>query len=211
MIPISAIALGTWQVRRKKWKENLIKELQTKTKFPAIEFPEKFELTLILNYIYIFIYLLNFYSEDELLNLEYRRVKVVGEFDHSKELYLGPRSCLMNGGSDNGNGLFSSSGSTKSGYYVITPFKLSNRPYVFLPFIFLSHMNLLIVIFSLTILVNRGWVSMQNKNPVSRAAGQVIGEIELEGIIRSTEPRPQFVSKNVADSRNWSYRQIIFF
>lgn len=72
--------------------------------------------------------MLIFFSEDELKNLEYRRVKVVGEFDHSKELYIGPRSCLSNGGSENGNGLFSTSGSTTSGYYVITPFKLSDRP-----------------------------------------------------------------------------------
>lgn len=68
-----------------------------------------------------------FFSKDELKNLEYRRVKVIGEFDHSKELYLGPRSCLTDGGSENTNGLFSESGSSKSGYYVITPFKLSNR------------------------------------------------------------------------------------
>lgn len=72
--------------------------------------------------------MLNLFSQNELKSLEYRRVKVVGEFDHSKELYLGPRSCLTDGGSDSGNGLFSSSGSTKSGYYVITPFKLSDRP-----------------------------------------------------------------------------------
>lgn len=72
--------------------------------------------------------MLNLYSENELINLEYRRVKVVGEFDHSKELYLGPRSCLIDGGSDSSNGLFSSSGFTRSGYYVITPFKLSNKP-----------------------------------------------------------------------------------
>lgn len=70
---------------------------------------------------------LHFYSVDELKNLEYCRVKVVGEFDHSKELYLGPRSCLTDGGSESNNGLFSGSGYTKSGYYVITPFKLSNR------------------------------------------------------------------------------------
>lgn len=164
-----------------------------------------------MNYLFLlkllFIYWLNFFSEDELLNLEYRRVKVVGEFDHSRELYLGPRSCLINGGSNNGSGLFSSSGSTKSGYYVITPFKLSNRPYDLFPFILILHIyNSLFIIFSLTILVNRGWVSMQNKDPASRTAGQVIGEVELEGILRKTEPRPQFVSKNAADSRNWSYR-----
>lgn len=74
----------------------------------------------------IYLKLLNFYSEEELKTLEYRRIKVVGEFDHSKELYLGPRSCLTDGGAENSNGLFS--GSTKSGYYVITPFKLSNKP-----------------------------------------------------------------------------------
>lgn len=54
--------------------------------------------------------------------------------------------------------------------------------------------------------MNRGWVSMRNKDPASRSSGQVVGEIELEGVVRLTEPRPQFVSKNVADSRFWSYR-----
>lgn len=165
VLPISAFGLGTWQVRRKIWKESLIQELKTKTTFPALDFPE---------------------NEEELKTLEYRRIKVVGEFDHSKELYLGPRSCLTDGGAENSNGLFS--GSTKSGYYVITPFKLSNKPY--------------------TILVNRGWVSMKNKNPASRSSGQVAGEIELEGVVRLTEPRPQFVSKNVADSRFWAYRDL---
>lgn len=47
---------------------------------------------------------------------------------------------------------------------------------------------------------------MKNKNPASRVTGQVIGVIELEGILRLTEPRPQFITKNVADSRFWSYR-----
>lgn len=54
--------------------------------------------------------------------------------------------------------------------------------------------------------MNRGWVSMKNKDPASRLSGQVVGEIELEGVVRLTEPRPQFVSKNVADSHFWSYR-----
>lgn len=54
--------------------------------------------------------------------------------------------------------------------------------------------------------MNRGWVPMKNKDPASRSSGQVIGEVELEGIVRLTEARPQFVTKNVADSRFWSYR-----
>lgn len=69
--------------------------------------------------------------------------------------------------------------------------------------------TLMVIVFSYTILVNRGWVSMKNKNPASRIPGQVSGEIELEGIVRLTEPRPQFVTKNVSDSRFWAYRYII--
>lgn len=113
-------------MRRKQWKENLIQELKIKTTYPAIDFPEKLDPYFFLS-IYIYIVYYVFFSKDELKNLEYRRVKVVGEFDHSKELYLGPRSCLTEGGSESSNGLFSVSGSSKSGYYVITPFKLSNR------------------------------------------------------------------------------------
>lgn len=68
---------------------------------------------------------------------------------------------------------------------------------------------LIVIVFSYSILVNRGWVSMKNKNPASRVSGQVAGEIELEGVVRLTESRPQFVTKNVADSRFWAYRYII--
>ncbi|XP_050542968.1 surfeit locus protein 1 [Daktulosphaira vitifoliae] len=167
VIPISAFGLGTWQIKRKIWKESLIDELKTKTTLPAIDFPEDIE---------------------DIKNLEYCRIKVKGEFDHSKEIFLGPRSCLVDGGSSSGSGLFSVSGYTQSGYNVITPFKLSDKP--------------------LTILVNRGWVSMQNKNSTSRMSGQVSGEVELEGIVRLNEPRPQFVTKNVADSHFFSYRDL---
>lgn len=58
--------------------------------------------------------------------------------------------------------------------------------------------------------MNRGWVSMKNKDPSSRISGQVTGEVELEGVVRLTEARPQFVTKNVSDSRFWSYRYIFF-
>lgn len=43
MLPVSAFGLGTWQVKRKIWKESLIQELKMKTKYPAIDFPEELE------------------------------------------------------------------------------------------------------------------------------------------------------------------------
>lgn len=78
---------------------------------------------------------------------------------------------------------------------------------IYILYIFIFFINkYLIIIFSLTILVNRGWVSMINKDPASRISGQIAGQVELEGIVRLNEPRPQFVTKNVTDSRFWSYR-----
>lgn len=85
---------------------------------------------------------------------------------------------------------------------------LTNRKKCFHSFSFTY--VLIVTVLSYTILVNRGWVSMKNKNPASRISGQVAGEVELEGVVRLTEPRPQFVSKNVADSRFWAYRYIIY-
>lgn len=41
VVPITAFGLGTWQVRRKIWKEDLIEDLKTKTTYPAVDFPEK--------------------------------------------------------------------------------------------------------------------------------------------------------------------------
>ncbi|MPC93047.1 Surfeit locus protein 1 [Portunus trituberculatus] len=74
IVPIGTFCLGTWQVQRRKWKLNLIDELATKSKAPPIQFPENLE---------------------ELEELEYRRVKMIGTFDHSREILLGPRPALV--------------------------------------------------------------------------------------------------------------------
>ena len=59
-------------------------------------------------------------------------------------------------------------GPTRLGFKVITPFRLSSGG---------------------TILVDRGWVPLEAKDPSTRAKGEVEGELELEGILRpSTKP-----------------------
>ncbi|KAL1456056.1 hypothetical protein WDU94_000810 [Cyamophila willieti] len=165
-IPVTTLGLGLWQISRLKWKESLIEELQTKTNLPTVNLPEElFELN----------------------DLEYRRVQVRGHFDHSREMYLGPRSFLKGGDSISTGGLMSAGAGGKSGYYVITPFILSDR--------------------NLEILVNRGWVSQDQKNPATRKQGQVTQEIVLEGIVRHSEPRPTFVPK-YQSGNTWSYRNL---
>lgn len=60
------------------------------------------------------------FSLHELNNLEYRRVKVRGQYDHSKELYIMPRSPVDPEKEAREAGRLSSSGET--GANVITPF-----------------------------------------------------------------------------------------
>lgn len=60
------------------------------------------------------------FSPHELNNLEYRRVKVRGQYDHSKELYIMPRSPVDPEKEAREAGRLSSSGQT--GANVITPF-----------------------------------------------------------------------------------------
>lgn len=110
---------------------------------------------------------------DDFEKMEYKTVSVRGNFIHDREMYLGPRSLINTNENDakNSGGIFSTRNAS-SGYYVVTPFKLENREE--------------------TILVNRGWVSRQNLNPNSRKDGQINGVVEIQGIIRLSENRPQF-------------------
>ncbi|KAL1117464.1 hypothetical protein AAG570_004789 [Ranatra chinensis] len=120
-------------------------------------------------------------------DMEYRTVSVKGTFDHSKEMYIGPRSCLTDGESKANEGrLFTSSGA--SGYHVVTPFVLENT--------------------SERILVNRGWVPFSQKNPKTRLKGQVEGTVELLGVVRHTEPRAPFLPLNKPDVGVWFSRDV---
>jgi hypothetical protein len=73
--------------------------------------------------------LTSFFSLGDLKGLEYKKVRLSGTFDSSKEVLLGPRSLIgPKGGDPQSRGLISH-GSGSAGYYVITPFKLSNQKY----------------------------------------------------------------------------------
>ena len=60
-------------------------------------------------------------SLEEVKDLEYRRVTFCGEFDHSKEMLVGPRSNVLK----DGGGLMSAGNQT--GANIVTPFKLADR------------------------------------------------------------------------------------
>lgn len=92
--------------------------------------------------------------------MEYTRVRVKGTFDHSNEQIVGPRVLLKKEG-------FKLISSSDNGYWVFTPFKLSDRPY--------------------SVLVNRGWVPKHQKESETRKLTQVEGEVEITGVLRQSE------------------------
>ncbi|XP_054732760.1 SURF1-like protein [Anastrepha obliqua] len=107
----------------------------------------------------------------ELSAMEYQLVTIRGRFIHNKELLMGPRSFIRPDGNETAGGLFSQR-DRGNGYLVITPFKLADRDEV--------------------ILINRGWVSRNQVKPETRAEGQIETEVELTGVVRMGENRPQF-------------------
>ncbi|XP_007521575.1 surfeit locus protein 1 isoform X1 [Erinaceus europaeus] len=165
LIPVSAFGLGTWQVQRRKWKLELIAELESRVGAEPIPL-----------------------SADpmELRNLEYRPVRVRGHFDHSKELYMMPRTMVDPAREAQEAGRLSSS--AESGAYVITPFHCTDL--------------------GITILVNRGFVPRKKVNPETRQKGQVEGKVELVGIVRLTESRKPFVPENNPERNHWHYRDL---
>lgn len=107
VIPATCLCLAYWQVKRKKWKEDLIAQLKQRCNMEPIELPKDFS---------------------ELKNLELYPVKVRGHFDYTNEVYIGPRTGFVEteieGQAANYPGL---QPSRASGVHVITPFKLTDR------------------------------------------------------------------------------------
>ncbi|XP_045419770.1 surfeit locus protein 1 isoform X1 [Lemur catta] len=165
LIPVTAFGLGTWQVQRRKWKLNLIADLESRVLAEPIPLPA---------------------DPVELKALEYRPVKVRGHFDHSKELYMMPRTMVDPAREAREAGRISSS--AESGAYVITPFHCTDL--------------------GTTILVNRGFVPRKKVNPDTRRKGQIEGELDLVGMVRLTETRKPFVPENNPERNHWYYRDL---
>lgn len=75
-------------------------------------------------------------------------------------------------------------GFSGAGYWVFTPFDMAGA----------------------RIYVNRGYVPEARKDPQARSAGQITGEVEIVGQIRSAEQRGQFTAVNNPASNIWFLR-----
>ncbi|XP_030391632.1 surfeit locus protein 1 isoform X2 [Gopherus evgoodei] len=125
-------------------------------------------------------------SPMELKELEYRSVKTRGYFDHSKELYVLPRSLVDPKREAREAGQLTSN--PESGANVITPFYCTDL--------------------GITILVNRGFVPKKKVKPETRLKGQIQDEIDLVGVVRLSETRKPFVPENNIEKNRWHYRDL---
>lgn len=58
------------------------------------------------------------------------------------------------------------------------------------------------------ILINRGFVAPDRRDPSTRADGQIEGQTEVTGLLRMTEPRGGFLRENDAANDRWYSRDV---
>lgn len=147
------VSLGSWQLKRLAWKNNLTEQIMARTSAPPIS------LEALLN--------LNRQHPDQ---LEYQRVKLQGRFlnDYEQRYYA------MSGAA--------------SGWHIYTPFKTTN---------------------GLIVLVNRGFVPDQMKQPATRPQAPPTGRQTLIGIARYGLPHKPLFSPDNDPARNlWYWRDL---
>jgi surfeit locus 1 family protein len=141
------VALGTWQLHRLQWKQDLIDKLQTRSVGAAVAPPG---------------------AGADLAAFEFQRVGITGTFRHDKELYLIGRAL-----------------SGTPGLHILTPLVPADG--------------------SKTVLVDRGWVPFEGRDPASRPAGQVAGAVTVEGIVRLQKNKGWFVPDNDPVKNAWYF------
>lgn len=124
------IGLGTWQLERLHWKQELIARIDRQMAAPPAPLPARI---------------------DDPAAWEFRPVTLAGHFLNDKDLLAIARPHQG-----------------QVGYEVLTPFERADGAGV--------------------VLVNRGFVPMDRRDPATRAAARVEGETTVRGIVRVPQP-----------------------
>ncbi|KAF8167674.1 mitochondrial protein required for respiration [Crassisporium funariophilum] len=149
IMPIFTFALGTWQLKRLKWKINLIDELEQKLQAQPLSLPPFINLAVIPEFVF-------------------RRVLIKGTWDHAHTMLLLPR--VREG---------------VHGVHVVTPLIRQDGS---------------------TVLVDRGFVSREFISSVDSNPEE--GEVEVLGMLRTSQPRNRFTPDNEPDQGKWYWTDV---
>jgi surfeit locus 1 family protein len=138
------IGLGSWQLQRLQWKNELISRFEARLAADTIAIPT---------------------VNADLDDLEFRSLALDGVFRHDKETFLTGRTYEGN-----------------AGFHVVTPLLLGDGR---------------------TILVNRGWVSEDYRDPAKRVFSQIDGRTSVAGILRRPGVKGYFVPENEPENGFW--------
>lgn len=150
------LGLGTWQLQRKAWKEDLIAQIEARAYgepgalVPEAEWP-------------------SWRADRD----EFRKVRVTGTFLHPFEA---PVYGLAQG---------ERQGAPIQGYYLMTPLKLATGAIV---------------------MVNRGFVPTDLRDPARRPESQPSGEVTVTGLVRAPEARNPFTPNDDPARNQWFAR-----
>ncbi len=148
--------LGTWQVQRLAWKEDLIARVEERTDLTPIPAPPP-----------------ETWQGIDYDDLDYRPVEVTGRFLHDQEIHT--YAALSDPAGPEGG----------QGYFVLTPLETSEGWHV---------------------IVNRGFVPEDNKDPATREPGQIGGEVATTGLLRPPQGRNLFTPADDPEGNVWFTR-----
>lgn len=151
------VGLGTWQMERRAWKEDLVAMVRARTAQAPAPVPARAH-----------------WADLTPAQDEYRPVVATGTFDHGRETLI---YAVLSDARGPYHG---------PGYWVITPLLLADGAVV---------------------LVNRGFVPQDRRDPASRQAGQVEGPVTVTGLLRFAEDPSWFVPDNDPARDAW-YRRV---
>ncbi|KAL0951508.1 hypothetical protein HGRIS_008193 [Hohenbuehelia grisea] len=149
IMPFFTFALGTWQLKRLKWKVDLIDELEEKLQLEPLSLPKRINLSVIPDFVF-------------------RKVRLRGYWDHAHTMFLSAR--VREGA---------------HGVHVVTPLVRHDGS---------------------TVLVDRGFVS--NENFDKTILNSETDEVEILGMLRTSQPRNTFTPNNNPEEGTWYWNDV---
>ncbi|CAK7203783.1 surf-like protein [Sporothrix eucalyptigena] len=178
LIPITAFALGTWQVYRLRWKTDLLAKCEDR----IVRAPLPLDPLNVADAVE--------HSKsgggNGASDFDYRRIVAVGTFRHDQEMLVGPR--VREG---------------VAGYFVVTPMEIVDAQH---PDAAPAEGQE-----KTTILVNRGWISREQRDQRRRAripGALPRGLVRVEGMLRAPWKRNYFTPENRPDKGEFYFPDV---